>query len=207
MELLSERNLSRRRLQPRVDRVMAAQSSYLAVEELRFVPFLGSAVARWIDSIARRRVERVRLALVAYRLDRGEYPESLAALSPNYLPAADFQDPFAAGPLQFRHEGFELPFLQFVANGRLHPPNAPVLWSIGKTALTPKERSSYIQFRDDGTIAGFLDSRDADQDSVRHERFLQLTPTEQFFVPDRASFILTLPTKFPNETSDEEFAH
>jgi hypothetical protein len=204
IDLLPDRDLNRRRLQLRVNRVVAAQSSYLAVEELRFVPFLSRAASGWIDSLARRRVERVRLALIVCRLEQGKYPESLAALSPNYLAAADYYDPFAAGPLQFRHDGFELPFLQYFAYRRLHPPHTPLLWSIGMSALTPTERSTFIQYREDGTIAGLVGGRDPDQeDVIRRERFVQLTPTEENYSPDPA-FVLVLPTEFNNEPTDND---
>lgn len=58
---------------------------------------------------ARLRLLRTRLVLRMYSLDHGQYPERLAELVPEYLPAVPL-DPFGGGPLVYgvTADGYDL---------------------------------------------------------------------------------------------------
>lgn len=121
--------------------VRAAQTSYLAAEEFIRFNELPSYAYHWIADLAQRRAELVRLALIAYRLDHGQYPEALDELVPEYLTEREISDPYAAGPFEYRREGFDHWILNeyFYQERAWYPPHTPVLWSIGPSEAKPRE--------------------------------------------------------------------
>ena len=92
----------------------------------------------------------LQLALLAYRLDHEEYPESLAKLSPDYLAEVPL-DPYSQEPFVYRSEGLDLPLS--CENYRTFSANTPLLWSV----------SSRVQ------ELGKSRKRDADGDVVPEE--------------------------------------
>ncbi|HVF11092.1 MAG TPA: hypothetical protein VNA16_09835 [Abditibacteriaceae bacterium] len=91
--------------------------------------------------LAAARLALTRLALHAYRKDRGRYPAQLSELAPRYLQAVP-SDPFAAGPLQYARSGPRYRLWSVGPDGRNdggRPAENP-------TAPTPKSR--YLIKRD-----------------------------------------------------------
>jgi hypothetical protein len=92
------------------------------------------------------RAERVRLALVAYRIDHREYPEKLEELVPTYATQTEVTDLFTGAPLGWAPKGFALPLAQEwtprlvdqTPGGRILA-KTPVLWSSGLDRATPRE--------------------------------------------------------------------
>jgi ABC-type transport system involved in multi-copper enzyme maturation permease subunit len=83
----------------------------------------------WLQGFVNSRVEawgvRLQLALIAYRIDHHEYPESLDALVPNYLPFVPI-DPYSGRPFEYRPHGLDLGYQR-----DNHPEGTPLLWSVG----------------------------------------------------------------------------
>jgi len=83
----------------------------------------------WLQGFVDSRVEawgvRLQLALIAYRIDHDEYPESLDALVPDYLPFLPI-DPYSGRPFEYRPQGLDLGYQR-----DNHPVGTPLLWSVG----------------------------------------------------------------------------
>ncbi len=88
----------------------------------------------WLIDLTRRQATDTRLALEAYRLEKGELPESLAPLVGPYLHRMP-RDPFSGHELAYfvRGNPYELHW-NFVDAGRMAP-NTPFLWSSGPYLL------------------------------------------------------------------------
>ncbi|MCH7751256.1 MAG: hypothetical protein IH898_03755 [Planctomycetes bacterium] len=107
------------------------QTSHLLSQELSLSGRLFELLHGWVDDETRRRALLVQLALLAYRLDHGEYPETLAQLTPDYLPEAVL-DPFSGENFRYRAEGFELPITRkYHYQDEEIPAGTPLLWSVG----------------------------------------------------------------------------
>jgi len=70
---------------------------------LEYVPtgFELNRIHESVHEVAARRVAALSVALAAYRAKHGEYPETLAALVPELLPAVP-HDPYAGAPYEYR---------------------------------------------------------------------------------------------------------
>jgi hypothetical protein len=77
------------------------------------------ALTLHVRLLAERRLAAIRLALRLYELEHGLMPESLALLTPQYLPAIP-GDPFAQDDTTFRFRPYD---------------NPPVLYSIGANGV------------------------------------------------------------------------
>lgn len=128
-------------IEERAKLVRAAQTSRLGAAQFIHPAQLFHYAAEWIDGLVQRRAERVRLALIAYRVEHGEYPLDLKQLTPKYLAAAEIVDPYAAEPFQYRPQGFEKWACrrEGVMPRDCHPPHTPLLWSVGPSAAVPTE--------------------------------------------------------------------
>jgi hypothetical protein len=145
-----------RSMQARADLVTAALTSRLVADEFTDLWLLPRHVADWLADVAWRRAERVRLALIAYRLKNGSYPPSLDALSPDYLSPAEIRDPFADGPLQYKEDGFPFWALETSIDRSsliVAPPNTPMLWSIGTGEAVPIETDAMVNYNQAGNPA------------------------------------------------------
>jgi hypothetical protein len=69
------------------------RTSALMAQELDASTNLYDLLHSWLTEETRRRALLVQLALLAYRLDHGEYPETLAELNDGYLPHSTEDDP------------------------------------------------------------------------------------------------------------------
>jgi hypothetical protein len=175
---------------------MAAQTSYFAVQEFNVVRELSRYTARAVADVARRHAERTGLALIAYRLEHGKYPEFLDDLQPNYLTSVEISDPYAAAPLQYRREGFPWAcVLGELPNSMLIEPRTPLVWSIGPGRVEPVERDQWVGRTAEG--AYFLGDRNTINSSAVDfewkDKAIFLTGMEH--PADTGVIVLTLPVE------------
>ena len=106
------------------------QTSHLVKQELDQSGQLFDLLQGWVDAETRRRALLVQLALLAYRLDHEKYPETLAQLTPDYLPEAVL-DPFSGENFRYSAQGYELPITRFYTYQEEIPAGTPLLWGVG----------------------------------------------------------------------------
>jgi hypothetical protein len=99
---------------------------------------------------------RQQLALIAYRLDHGQYPDSLNALVPDYLPFVPI-DPYSGRPFEYRPAGLPLELRRRARNDRVEP-HTPLLWSVGPGNARLEIRVTFESI-DPGPPAESQDSR------------------------------------------------
>jgi len=133
--------------------IAQCQTSYLVKQELDQCGQLIDLLQRWVDAKTRREALLVQLALLAYRLDHNEYPETLADLTPDYLPET-IQDPFSGEEFQYSARGFKLPVGRWYRNHDLIPAGTPLLWSVGNANVILKERLEVVR-KDDQEVGQF----------------------------------------------------
>ena len=89
---------------------------------------------RWLQSVVDGQVAtwglRQQLALIAYKLDHGSYPDSLDALVPNYLSFVPI-DPYSGLPFEYRPHGLPLEFRGDGGADSSLASKTPLLWSVG----------------------------------------------------------------------------
>jgi len=120
----------------------------------------------WVNEITRQRALLVELALLAYRLDHGEYPERLDQLVGVYLEKLP-PDPFSGQNFHYRPQGLDYDLDWGHHREKWIPKGTPLLWSVGirDSQLTgPTLR----KIRDDVTVEG---GWVPDQDGVEREAF------------------------------------
>lgn len=203
----------RKRLRQRATTVAAAQTSYLAAEEFVRIGRLPLYAQNWVADLAMRRAERVRLALVAYHLEHGEYPDALEQLTPAYLGEWEISDPCAAGPFQYRPQGFELGivqsrlYIQYPEYPDWHPPHTPVLWSVGPLMAVPAETIVEFAYSETGERVfaerESLDERGEPTDvEIHSEAVMMLEPTRYGW--GRGHFWMPLPIDPPTDSAAVE---
>lgn len=120
------------------------KTSFLVAEELRHRGDLANYLIKWIDSQIHQRALLTQLALIAYRRDHEEYPETLESLTPTYLRGLPL-DPYTQKPFEYRKNGLDLPLYMHlgrtmtVSDLREQPSIAagtPLLWSVGVNEFT-----------------------------------------------------------------------
>ncbi len=108
-------------------------TSFLAAKEFGNSGNFSSFLLNWANSETRRRALLLEIALLAYRLDHEEYPETLDELVPEYL-AKMPMDPYSGVEFEYRVEGLEYPLLYRKDNqvdwSEL-PADTPLFWSVG----------------------------------------------------------------------------
>ncbi|MEN0109872.1 MAG: hypothetical protein AAF805_04030 [Planctomycetota bacterium] len=136
---------------------MAAETSYVGAVHQVHCHSLESLLQGWVDRLARGRAERLRLALVAYRLENGSYPETLDAIleDPKWwdgMHRRDGVDPYAGEPFGYNPEGFPRAVVEVGYNtvNRVSVAGAPVLWCTGSGDASPA----------DGRVEEVTDDRD-----------------------------------------------
>ena len=125
------------------------KTSFLTAVELEARGYGYYKITSIVDAETRRRALLVQLALEAYRLDHGEYPDSLTDLTPDYLEHLP-DDPYANKPFGYRPRGFDLPVAY---EGYVPPPvyaaGRPLLWSVGVGNGQPTERAIRLPASDE----------------------------------------------------------
>ncbi len=108
---------------------------------------------RWlVDSQVRQAGLKTQLALIAWRLEQDEYPESLDLLTPDYLPYGPI-DLYAGRSFQYRRAGVpeSLPYYKRISGRqRSLEPNQPFFWSVGpaNASLVSQE----VAFAENGSM-------------------------------------------------------
>ena len=158
----------------------AAASSFLAVEEFNSTGSLLHLLRYWVDTETRIRALQLRLALIAYRIDHGEYPAKLNELVPDYLPTM-IRDPYSNKPFVYRPQGLKLPLVHNAVgvggSFRKIAANTPLLWSVRndysklqevtepteqpeddgtRTAIRPEEWQTVFKFEDTENLVFLL---------------------------------------------------
>jgi len=109
LQVLHTAELSKRRpdlnyISEQTDKILSGQF----VEQIYPITYITSGVENFTfifdKAEARFNLLRATLALYVYRLEKGEYPETLDALVPGYLEAVPY-DPFADAPLTYHPQG------------------------------------------------------------------------------------------------------
>jgi len=96
----------------------------------------------WVESQTRQRALLLELALLAYRLDHGEYPDRLSQLAGDYLESVPM-DPFSGKSFHYRPQGLEFP-LQHPDDRKVKiPSGTPLLWSVGNGNAHLVESTEY----------------------------------------------------------------
>lgn len=150
---------------------------------------LAETLRKWMHGVAMYRAERVRMALIAYRIDHDEYPESLAALAPAYLQEYELQDPYTNRLFGWRRQGFDVRAVDVYGSSsavRVGPISAhtPLLWCSGIAVAQPVER---IAGREKGNyfrVLGYTgmsieEVREVVEEEVSLEKIVYLQHDEQ----------------------------
>jgi hypothetical protein len=119
--------------------IEASETSILPALALSQGGSLVEATTSWLDALARRRGEMIRLALVAYRFKHRAYPETLSALldrddqQQSYLHAQAILDPYTGRPFEYRPHGLSHPVAgsNDTTLDEMLPAGTPMIWSVG----------------------------------------------------------------------------
>jgi hypothetical protein len=118
-------------------------TSFFAAKVFDDSGHLREQLRHWVDAETRRRATLIQLALLAYRIDHKEYPESLDDLKdywPTMLPWS-INDPFSNKPFKYHVNGLEHPLK--LAGEKSIPPKTPLLWSVGSANWKLMETFEY----------------------------------------------------------------
>jgi hypothetical protein len=121
----------------------AAATSFFASRIFDDSGNLRERLRHWVDAETRRRATLIQLALLAYRVDHDEYPESLNDLKeywPTMLPW-NVNDPYSNKPFKYHVNGLEHP-LKLPGENTI-PPRIPLLWSVGSANWKLMETFEY----------------------------------------------------------------
>lgn len=167
----------------------SAHSSSLASMVFNNRQKLPEALRNWMAGVAWRRAERVRLALIAYRLENDDYPESLESLVGVFLGSEEIRDPYTGEPFGWKREGFEFPVrpfneepAEFVKSAA--PIGTPVLWCGGSALAVPTKIGARVGKRDEG---------DETPDNRPTETVITLQPVEEIHFWPMGKFWMPLP--------------
>jgi hypothetical protein len=125
------------------DVAATSATSFLVAEQFGSIGELGWILRSWVANETNRRALLVELALIAYKLDEKKYPETLAELTPTYLPFG-VVDPYSGKPFGYEPKG-----LEYELKGDVElPAHTPLLWSvgIGNMRLTKVEEPEFQEF-------------------------------------------------------------
>ncbi len=125
-------------------RFQGLRSSFLLKSELVAAGPLHQRLIITANHLVDQLALKTQLALIAFRLDHGKYPSTLAELVPDELTALPV-DPFTGRGFEYRPNGLKYPVCDgWVADGYLHddlqdnvlvPPGTPFFWARGPRNL------------------------------------------------------------------------
>lgn len=121
--------------QPETWQDSPAATSYFFSMEYQARVSVNELGHEYCNTEAVRRATLIRVALAAYRAEHEAYPETLAMLAPEYLPAVPV-DPYSFQPFRYVPKGLDLPLTGFNFVDRWDPKSwipagTPLLWSVG----------------------------------------------------------------------------
>ncbi|MDZ4658997.1 MAG: hypothetical protein SH868_15580 [Bythopirellula sp.] len=170
-------------------------TSFLAAEQFGNSAELNYLLYSWMTGETYRRALLVQLALMAYQLDHGHYPETLAELTPNYLPEY-IQDPFSDNGFEYRPQGLEYKLIGI--GPKEISADTPMIWSVGQGNVQLKQNTPeemFLRFRHPSSPATDAVSIPDDQFSPNYE----LRNTE---IGTNARYVFPLP-KIETPTAEE----
>jgi hypothetical protein len=104
------------------------------------------------DAEVYRRAALLRLALLLYHREHGQYPDSLSDLAPDYLSEGPM-DPYSgsAQPFVYQPNGLDFRLPRYERDGTFRvPARTPLFWSIGPSGVQLKRREIVSWDRDEG---------------------------------------------------------
>ncbi len=153
---------------------------WLELQQLRST---GELLQKFADTEVGSWGLRQQLALVAYRVDHGTYPDRLAALSPDYLPYEPI-DAYSGRPFEYRPQGLPLEFPGDPGNFVRHvAPGTPLLWSVGARNASMTVTTVYE------AIDSHAEPTD-DTSEVRREVYVLRPDSHHFYHADQLVFPL-----------------
>lgn len=133
----------------------AGYTSFLAAKEFGDGFYFYSLLREWMRAETNRRALLIELALLAFRLDHGEYPEELAELVPEYLEKMPL-DPYSGREFVYHSTGVKYPLVLSDVPPRSDvgtideiPANTPLFWSVG---LSDRRLEETTLYESDGEI-------------------------------------------------------
>ncbi len=170
-------------------------TSFLRLE-LEHLGSLGESLRSFADTQVGSWGLRQQLALLAYRVDHGAYPDQLAALVPDYLPFVPI-DAYSGRPFEYRPQGLPLEFPGEPGNVVRHvAPGTPLLWSVGARNATMTITTVYE------AIDPHADPTD-DANEVRREVYTLRPDADHFYYADQLVFPLPKPVATAATPTDE----
>jgi hypothetical protein len=202
--------------------IEACQTSLLPAIERGILGLLPGELRYYMSRLARRNLERLRLSLIAYRIDHGELPQSLRdrewlrTLVPDYLPRGIALDPFSMDWFEYRPNGLDLPLAteEMTNPSQFIPAGTPLLWSVGPGFVELEERWAHVALDDKGqaTVAWLNSEYDAEQrlagetlGEARTIHVMMLVSTTGY-MSDQSTIVLPIPSPAGVPTDDEENA-
>lgn len=126
--------------EPWTENLPSAATSYLAALEYKTRVSVRKWFQRVLEAETYRRATLLRLALILYHREHGEYPSQLSELTPKFLKELP-PDPFTGNnqPFSYLPAGLDLPLTQY-ANSSVTEiaPRTPLLWSAGPSNVRLK---------------------------------------------------------------------
>lgn len=127
----------------------AGYTSLLAAKEFGDGFYFFSFLGNWMRAETNRRALLIELALLAFRLDHGEFPEELAGLVPEYLEKMPL-DPYSGREFVYHSTGLKYPLVLSDVPPRSDvgtideiPANTPLFWSVGDFNRRLEETTLY----------------------------------------------------------------
>ncbi len=136
--------------EPWAERLTSAVTSYLAALEYQSRVSVRKWFQRVLEAETYRRATLLRLALILYHREHGEYPSQLSELTPQYLQQIP-TDPFTGNhqPFSYMPKGLDLPLTRYGNHyaGEIAP-HTPLLWSVGPTNVRLQRMQQEISLPD-----------------------------------------------------------
>lgn len=108
----------------------AAETSYLLRFEYDARVPLHELFREYLNTETSRRAVLIKIALVMFRLDHGEYPANLTELVPDYLDH-ELLDPYSMQPFHYELGGLDFPLVVSYGRGGEIERGTPLFWSVG----------------------------------------------------------------------------
>lgn len=170
-------------LRQRAEVVRQAESSYLVKQEFASPWRIHRSVDESVSAAAWWRAERVRLALIASKLDNGSYPNTLEELSPDYIEPWQYRDAFSTGALGYAPTGLEHrtseAWSYYPSRGTpvpAIPAGTPLLWSGGTGEAEPTIARVRYENENGSRVEILIEQGDADAETGESETVMELRP-------------------------------
>ncbi len=136
-------------------------------------------VATW------RRATLIKIALIMYRHDHGEYPATLAGLVPTYLKHEPL-DPYSMQSFSYRPLGLDAPLSSYADSVVEIDAHAPLFWSVGPNNVRLIRHEPVRR-------AGDAEHHEATIPELKLSGGYTLDPSEEWYAPDATALVFGLP--------------